>query len=211
MAYSEPGTSPYKYDWQNPNRQTFDFGRVFGRAFSGVFSQFKSLATAVLIVLFITLLLSILSNQQVLKIIGDGTVANAINGPAYWGWSMMGSIPAMFFVLWVQLVVVLTSYAEFTKSNEVSTPLITALRFVLPMFVIALIYSIVSIAGFYLFLIGFIFVWPGWALAGPILVHEKKGIFGSIGEAWSQSRGSNYLYHHNCTLYSYGKRKYFCW
>ena len=193
MTYTDPDSPQYEYEWQNPNQNTFDFGRVFGRAFTGVFANIKPLAIAIAIVLSITILLSILTTQQIQGLMGDGSSADVVAAsqtPAYWGWTSVASVPAIFFTLWVQLVVVQTSYSAFAKSPQPPAPLKTALRFLLPMFVVAVIYTIVCIFGFYLLFIGFVFAWPGWALAGPILVHEKKGIFESLGEAWTLSKGS---------------------
>jgi len=193
MTNTDPVTPSVQYEWQNPNHKTFNFGRVLGEAFTGVFANMKPLAIAVVISLSITIILNIISTQQLSSMIGDGGVdalAESVASPAYWAWSFAASIPALFLFLWIQLIVVQTSYSKFTNSPPPSTPLKTALRFVLPMFVISVIYIIVCTFGFYLLLIGFIFIWPGWALAGPILVFEKKGIFGSLGEAWNLSRGS---------------------
>jgi len=193
MANINPGAPKQQFDWQNPNQATFDFGRVLGRSFTGVFANLKPLAIAVVISLIVTVSLNVIASEQLLKTFGDGStedITAAVSGADYWIWTLVASGPAFLFALWVQLVVVQTSHAKFTKSPLQSAPLIAGLRLLLPMFVIAVIYSVVSIIGFYALVIGFVFVWPGWALAGPILVHEKKGIFGSIGEAWNLSRGS---------------------
>lgn len=190
MTYTDPGAPQYQYDWQNPQYKSFDFGRVLGRSFSGIFANIKPLLISTVIVLVLTFILSVISTRQVVGIIGDGSIEDAIGNSSYWLWSFMSSIPGLFFVLWVQLIVVQTAYAEFTNTAQPQNAMTTALRHLLPMFVIAIIYFIVCILGFYAFFIGFVFAWPGWALAGPILVHEKKGIFGSIGEAWNLSKGS---------------------
>lgn len=190
MTNRDPATSDYQYEWQNPNLQNFDFGRVLGRSFSGVFADIKPLVLGLAIVLTLTTAMAIFSTNQLVSIIGEGGIEDAIGNPSYWMWSLASSLPALFFTLWIQLIVVQTSYAHFTKTSLNKSPLTSSLRYLLPMMVIAIIYSIVCTLGFYALLIGFVFVWPGWALAGPILVHEKKGIFGSIGQAWTLSKGS---------------------
>ena len=190
MTSRDPGTPEYQYEWQNPNLQSFDFGRVLGRSFSGIFADIKPLIIGLVIVLSLTTAFAIFSTNQLVDVIGDGGIEDAIGNPSYWIWSFAASMPALFFTLWIQLIVIETSYAHFTKSPAAKSPLTSSLRYLLPMIVIAIIYSVVCIFGFYALLIGFIFVWPGWALAGPILVHEKRGIFGSIGHAWTLSKGS---------------------
>ncbi len=190
MTYTDPATPEYQYDWQNPNSNNFDFGRVLARSFTGLFANLKPILISIAIVLVLTTLVSMFTTGQLLNVIGDGDIESAALDPDYWMWSFASGLPAMFFVLWVQLIVVQTSYADFTNAPQPASPLTSSLRFILPMLVISIIYSIVCILGFYALLIGFIFVWPGWALAGPILVHEKKGIFGSLGRAWSLAKGS---------------------
>jgi hypothetical protein len=155
-----------------------------------MFSNVKPLIIGLVIVLIFTTLISIFSTDRVLNVVGDGSLETAIANPTYWLWSFGPSFLTILFVLWIQLIVVATSYAQFTNSAQQSSPLTSSLKYLLPMFVIAIIYSVLCILGFYALLIGFVFVWPGWALAGPVLVHEQKGIFGSLGRAWTLSKGS---------------------
>ena len=190
MTNTDPGAPEYEFDWQNPNKKSFDFGRVLGRAFSGVLANIKPLLIAIGITLIFSVSMSLFSTSQLKNIIGDGDIESAILSPGYWLWSLGSGVPALLFTIWIQLIVVETSYADFTNGAQPVSPLTSSLRFILPMLVIAIIYFIVCTVGFYVLLIGFLFAWPGWALAGPILVLEKKGIFGSIGQAWSLSKGS---------------------
>ena len=46
MTNNDPGAPEYEYDWQNPNKKSFDFGMVLGRAFSGVFANICLLYTS---------------------------------------------------------------------------------------------------------------------------------------------------------------------
>jgi len=98
MANTDPGAlaekSGHQYDWQNPNRKSFDFGRVFGRSFTSLFASPRLVLIAIAIGLALTVF------------------------------------------------------------------------------------------------IGFIFIWPGWALAGPMMVHENKGVFSSLGASWNFSKGN---------------------
>jgi len=193
MVNTNPNAPQYEYEWQKPAQKEFDFGRVLGRSFSGLFANFKLLTVAVGILLIITVAFAILSSEQLVTLLGDGSDEDALGAATsskFWMWSILGSLPPFLVMLWMQLVVVKTSYSTFTNSAQESSPFASALKLVLPMFVIAAIYYIVCVLGLIFLFIGFIFVWPGWALAGPILVHEKKGILGSIGEAWTLSKGS---------------------
>jgi len=193
MTNTDPGAPAYEYDWQNPDSQKFDFGRVFGRSFTGIFANLRPLMIAFLIAIAITIVASIISSDQMRGFLGDGTIEEitaASTNPIYWLFIFLTALPGLLLTFWFQLVVIQTSYSDFTKTSYQGAPLKTAARFILPMFVIALIYIVVCGLGWSFFFIGFFFIWPGWALAGPILVFEKKGIFGSLGEAWNLSRGS---------------------
>jgi hypothetical protein len=148
MTNIDPGAPEYEYDWQNPNKKTFDFGRVFSRAFSGVFANTKPLLIAIAIAIAFTIAMSFISTSQLKNIIGNGDIETAILTPGYWGWSIGVSIPAFFLTLWIQLIIVETAYAEFTKTPQPVSPLTSSLKYVLPMFVVALFYGFVSVLGF---------------------------------------------------------------
>lgn len=172
-------------DWQNSTLEPFDFGRVLGRSFSGLLFNLPLLFIVLLISLTATVWINIFANEELLKTLGDGSevdIALASYEADYWVWTIASFLPAILLALWFQLIVVQTSYAGFTELPFQSSPLITGLRALFPMLVIATIYSFIGI-------VGFVFAWPGWALAGPILVHEKKGIFESMGAAWKLSDG----------------------
>ena len=106
MTNIDPGAPEYEYDWQNPNKKTFDFGRVFSRAFSGVFANTKPLLIAIAIAIAFTIAMSFISTSQLKNIIGNGDIETAILTPGYWGWSIGVSIPAFFLTLWIQLIIV---------------------------------------------------------------------------------------------------------
>lgn len=190
MADNDPGAAQYEYDWQNPNKKSFDFGRVFGRSFSGVFANVKPLLVALAIVISLTTLLSLVSSAKSLEIVEDVGIQAASTDAGYLTWSIGVTLPTILFALWFQLIIVKISYAKFTNQPQPTSPLTSTLRYILPMLAIAIIYYVVSSLGMFFLMIGFLFIWPGWALAGPILVHEKMGIFGSLGEAWRLSKGS---------------------
>lgn len=109
---------------------------------------------------------------------------------AYWGWTGAVAIFGLLLLVWFQLVVVQTSYAKITGTAVPDNIYGRAVRLSIPMFITALIYVIVCYIGMIPLLLGFIFVWPGWALAGPMMVHENKGIFSSLGASWTMAKGN---------------------
>lgn len=178
----------YEYEWQNPNRKTFDFGKVLGRSFSGVFAEPKPLLIGIAVVSIFTILMSLLTSGMTQDLVSN---PDNLEVSSFLGLSIGGNIITLLMIVWFQLIVIQTSYSTFTNDPNYKTGVIAkAFRLTLPMFVIALIYAVVCILGFYALLIGFIFVWPGWALAGPVYVIERAGIFGSLGRAWSLSKGN---------------------
>lgn len=188
MVDQSTGQPHYEYEWQNPNRKTFDFGKVLGRSFSGVFAEPKPLLIGIAVVSIFTILMSLLTSGMTQDLVSN---PDNLEVSSFLGLSIGGNIITLLMIVWFQLIVIQTSYSTFTNDPNYKTGVIAkAFRLTLPMFVIALIYAVVCILGFYALLIGFIFVWPGWALAGPVYVIERAGIFGSLGRAWSLSKGN---------------------
>jgi len=186
IDFGEPDTEfDPEEDWYNSTPGNFDFGRVLSRSFSGLFANLKHIFTALVIALMATVLMTVFAREELLKTLGDGSEADlalAAYEADYWLWRVASFLPAILFALWFQLMVVQTTYAEFTKTPLRTWPMITALRALLPMLVVAFLYLSIGT-------VGFVFAWAGWAVAGPILVHEKKGIFESMGAAWKLSDG----------------------
>lgn len=188
MVDQSTGQPHYEYEWQNPNRKTFDFGKVLGRSFSGVFAEPKPLLIGIAVVSIFTILMSLLTSGMTQDLVSN---PDNLEVSSFLGLSIGGNIITLLMIVWFQLIVIQTSYSTFTNDPNYKTGVIAkAFRLTLPMFVIALIYAVVCVLGFYALLIGFIFVWPGWALAGPVYVIERAGIFGSLGRAWSLSKGN---------------------
>ena len=192
MVNQTPGQPEYEYDWQNPNHKTFDFGKVFGNAFSSFFGNFKALLLPLLVAslalsLFTTIATASMVDQMQ-DFIEDPTGGNF---GGYMAFTVGTNLVSLFLAVWFQIVVIHKSYAYITKNDKFSENSIQkALKFLVPVFFMALIYLIVCIAGFYALLIGFVFVWPGWALAGPVYIVERKGVFGSLGRAWTLAKGN---------------------
>lgn len=188
MVDQSTGQPHYEYEWQNPNRKTFDFGKVLGRSFSGVFAEPKPLLIGIAVVSIFTILMSLLTSGMTQDLVSN---PDNLEVSSFLGLSIGGNIITLLMIVWFQLIVIQTSYSTFTNDPNYKTGVIAkAFRLTLPMFVIALIYAVVCVLGFYALLIGFIFVWPGWALAGPVYVIERAGIFGSLGRAWNLSKGN---------------------
>ncbi len=192
MVNQSPDQPNYEYEWQNPNHKTFDFGRVFGNTFSSFFGNFKRFLIPLLIAtvalsVFTTVATSAMTDQ--LQAFIESPTSGNMGG--YFTFTFGTNLVSLLFCVWFQIVVIHSTYSHITKNESFSENLIQkALKLLFPVFFMAILYVIVCIVGFYAFLIGFIFVWPGWALAGPVYVFERKGVFGSLGRAWTLAKGN---------------------
>ena len=181
--------TPPQYDWQNSNLKTFDFGRVFGQSVTGTFHNPKALLIGLVVVAVITIGMSLITVGITNSVMQSEITEDTLGG--IFGVTIGTNVVSLMLAVWFQLIIVNASYSHITGNQDSSeTALARATRQFLPMFVIAIIYSLVCIMGFYALLIGFVFVWPGWALAGPVYVFEKAGVFGSLGRAWTLARGN---------------------
>lgn len=190
MTYTDPGAPEYEFDWQNPDRKTFDFGRVMSNAFSSLLANPRPVLIALLIGLVLTVASAILMTSQIKGVLDFSSPEEMMVSGTYWGWTVFASVFGLLLAVWFQLVVVQTSYASITGTEAPGNAYSRALRLTVPMFITAIIYFIVCYIGMLPILIGFIFVWPGWALAGPMMVHEDKGIFSSLGASWTFAKGN---------------------
>ena len=194
MANTDPSApaeqSGHQYDWQNPNRKSFDFGRVFGRSFTSLFASPRLVLIAIAIGLALTVLSAILMTSQLQGVLENSSPEEFMLDGGYWAWTGAISMFGLLLTVWVQLVVIQTAYANITETDAPSNAFGRALRLTIPMFVTAIIYVIVCYIGMIPLFIGFIFIWPGWALAGPMMVHENKGVFSSLGASWNFSKGN---------------------
>ncbi len=188
MVNTETG---YEFDWQNPDRKTFDFGRVLSRTFTSLFSSPRTLLIALAVSLCFTIASAILMSTQLQTVLETAASAeDFVLQAGYWGWTISIGVFGLLLAVWFQLVVIQTSYAAMTNTEVAKNVHGRALRLTVPMFITALIYVIVCYIGMLPLLIGTIFVWPGWALAGPMMMYEDKGIFGSLGASWTFAKGN---------------------
>jgi hypothetical protein len=190
MTYTDPGAPEYEFEWQNPDQKSFDFGRVMSNTFTSLFASPKPLLIAFVVGLVLTVASAILMTSQIKGVLDFSSAEEMMVSGTYWGWTAFATVFGILLAVWFQLVIVQTSYASMTNTEVPNNTHSRALRMTIPMFITALIYGIVCYVGMLPILIGFIFVWPGWALAGPMMVHEDKGIFSSLGASWTFAKGN---------------------
>ncbi len=183
------GAVPPKYDWQSPKPQ-FDVGRVLANAFKGLFASPSVLTIALVIVIIMNVVSTAITTSIMSSAISPDIVETGSFGGAFWSVGILTNIVLFLSFIWFQLVILQTTYNQiFDIPNEASEILIKALKLCVPMVFLAFLYGLVCVIGFYALFIGFAFVWPGWALLGPVFVYEKEtSYFGSFGRAWALTR-----------------------
>lgn len=186
----ETGDTKQQYDWQTPKPQ-FEVGRVLQHAFKGLFANLAPLVIGLFIVVTLNVLMSTWTSAATNSAINSGSFSEEDFGGSFWLVTILSYIILMVTTVWFQLLIVQTTYNRIFGMTSVTSELLkTALRLCLPMTILALLYTLVCTLGFYAFLIGFFFVWPGWALLGPVYLYETEtSFFGSFGRAWELARG----------------------
>lgn len=182
--------APPQYEWQTP-KPKFDFGRALGNTFTGMFSNLPALGVTLVAALGLTLISTLTYTFLLLAPLTDNPANNQGFGAIYVAIFAFNYIFSILIAVWFQLVIVQMSYNSFVDQKEkIPTLLVRSFKLCVPMAFLAFLYSLVCILGFYALFIGFVFVWPGWALLGPVYLYEEKtSYFGSFGRAWGLARG----------------------
>jgi len=185
----EINTARPQYDWQTPKPQ-FDVGRVLANAFKGLFANPSVLIIALVIVVILNVVSTAITTSLMSSAMGPDIVKEGSITGSFWAVSLLTNILLFLSFIWFQLVILQITHNQiFDIPNDVSEILIKALRLCVPMIFLAFLYALVCIVGFYALFIGFAFVWPGWALIGPVFLYEKEtSYFGSFSRSWALTR-----------------------
>jgi len=197
MTNTDPGAPEYEYDWQNPDRKSFDFGRVFSRTVDILkLRGLKMLLVSAVLLGIPFLLISIWpmfmtggfqdlidgnDPDAILEIFSGGVIASLV----------IGGLLVLLASLWLQPALIKISYGALTGED---IPTLSVLKqvtvFVLPVFGFFIIYGVAVMFGLLLLIIPALFIGLGWMLGGHIIVLEGQGVFDSISRAWTLSKGS---------------------
>ena len=170
------------------HKPSFDFGRVFGWTFIGLWRSGGPLMGAMAVCSVLAAVMPIL-------------MAYALGLPSYEAAPEGGDVPTDF-VFGVMAIIGLgvgyvfyavcmeVSYRNFLGyAGEIRDTVRRCLRFVLPLFVISLLYTLGFYLGLLALIIPGIILSVGWAVAGPAYMFENTGIFSSFGRSWALTRG----------------------
>lgn len=197
MTNTDPGAPVYEYEWQNPDRKTFDFGRTFSRAIDilkirGV--KMLGLSTLLLGVPFLLANLWPMLLEGGLQDIIDSEDPSALFNATSLGFIGVAVVVGLIFFiasLWLQPALIKMAYSALTKEDEPIWPSLKQVsRFVLPVLGFYILYILAVMLGLLLLIIPAIFIGLGWMLGAHIIVLEGQGVTDSLSRSWTLSKGS---------------------
>ena len=194
MTNTDPGAPEYEYDWQNPNKKSFDVGRVVSNTF-GVLKN--NLVPFILLTFFGTgIPMMLFSMWPILLGVGDGinfydpTWAEDIE----WA-GIIGPAIAIYLiymtigVLMYGAIIHMTMNELNDRDARLGESLKSSLSLFFPLLAIFILYFLGMMVGFLLLVIPGIFLALGWALSLHIKVIEGGTITGALSRSWSLSKG----------------------
>ena len=197
MTNTDPAAPVYEYEWQNPDRKTFDFGRTFSRAIDilkirGV--KMLGLSTLLLGVPFLLANLWPMLLEGGLQDVIDSDDPSALFNSASLGLIGVAIVVGLIFFiasLWLQPALIKMAYSALTKEDELIWPSLKQVsRFVLPVLGFYILYILAVMLGLLLLIIPAIFIGLGWMLGAHIIVLEGQGVTDSLSRSWTLSKGS---------------------
>ena len=194
MTNNDPGAPEYEYDWQNPNKTSFDVGRVV----SNTFGVLKNNLVQFLLLTFVGAGIPMILISMWPIFFGFGEGINFYD-PTWledieWE-GIVGSLVAFFLIYMIVSVIMYGAIIQMTMNalNDRSVRLGEAvklgLRIFLPLLAVFIIYFLGMMVGFLLLIIPGIFIALGWGLSLHIKVIEGGSITGALSRSWTLSKG----------------------
>jgi len=194
MTNTDPAAPEYEYDWQNPDRKSFDVGRVVSNTFAalrnniGPFLLLTFLGSGIPMMLF--------SLWPVLLGVGEGINLFDPDWADNIEWEGIVGIAVAVFVAWMIFAVIvygaminMSINALNDRPTRVGEALRTGVKYFFPLLAIMILYLLATMVGFMLLFVPGIFIMLGWALAFYIKIVEGETITGSLSRAWELSKG----------------------
>ena len=197
MTNTDLGAPEYEYDWQNPDRKNFDFGRTFTRTIDIL--KLRGIKMMVLSFVFLALPFILISiwpmflagGMQDLIVSDDPSDIFDMFSGGMIALVGIGFLIVIIASLWLQPALIKISYSAMTNEDMPSVSVLKQVtRFVLPVLGFYILYFFAVMFGLVLLIIPALFVGLGWMLAGHIIVLEEQGVMDSISRAWNLTKGS---------------------
>ncbi|MEP3655493.1 MAG: hypothetical protein ABJO36_11410 [Litorimonas sp.] len=194
MANTDPGAPEYEYDWQNPNKKSFDVGRVVSKTFSALRSNLFPFLLLTFFGAGVPMML--FSMWPVLLGVGEGinmydpTWAEDIDWEGIIGPAIAIYVAWLLFAVFMYGALIQMSVTALNdRSVRLGDSVKTGLRLFFPLLAIFLIYIIGMTIGLMLLIVPGVFIAFGWALALHVKVIEGGTITGALSRSWSLSKG----------------------
>ena len=170
----------------NTSFKPFQLGRIISRTFSAIKHNIKPLLLAIILIWAFQFLVSLILLLP-LSLAGDNQ--NVATGGIIL-MSVIRIILALFFLMLISAFADILAYSKFTN-NPVGfkMALKRAAKASFPLLLICAIYFIAMQIGTLLLIIPGIIIALGWAIIGPVYLHEDTPLFGTFGRAWHLSSG----------------------
>jgi hypothetical protein len=154
-----------------------EIGQVFERAFGSIK---RNLVTFSLLAFLFSALPQFVVQWEVLQV-SRGTVQ--------WGLTGLGSLAALVGVFLLQGALTYGAVADLNdRRPSFGECLSHGLRAFLPLIGLAIVMGIAILCGFILLIVPGVLMALAWSVATPVLVAERKGIFGSMGRSADLTR-----------------------
>jgi len=197
MTNIEQSTPKFEYEWQNPNQNKFDFGRVFTRTFNILKLRGVKMMVLSTMLLGIPFMLMSIWPMFLSGGLGDIVISNdpdALSEIFTGGLIavlVFGGLLVLLATLWLQPALIKISYTALTEEDLPTTSVLKQMtRFVMPVLGFYIIYIFAVLFGIILLVIPALFIALGWMLAGHIIVLEGQGVMDSISRSWTLTKGS---------------------
>ena len=194
MTNIDPGAPQYEYDWQNPDKKSFDVGRV-------VSNTFKALRHNPIPFLLLTFVgagipMMLFSLWPVLLGVGEGINIYDPTWSENIEWEgIIGAAIGVYLIYMLMIVVMYGAIIQMTmnalndRSVRLGEAVKSSLSLFFPLLGIFILYFLGMMVGFLLLIIPGIFISLGWALSIHIKVIEGGSVTGALSRSWDLSSG----------------------
>lgn len=170
---------------QAPTAESFDVGRLIARGVAVIGRQFVPFAVlSILLVGLPTFLIQFFVLGEVSK----GNFTFFFSGT----WAL-GLLVSFLSAALLQAALVRASIRDLLEEPvEVVPNLVEALRLLLPVIAVSLLYGLMAILGMLLLIVPGIMIYIAFIVSIPVLVEERQGIIGSLKRSAELTRGSRW-------------------
>jgi len=194
MVNNDPGAQQYEYDWQNPNKKSFEVGRVV----SNTFKVLRENPTQFFLLTFIAVGLPMmaLSMWPLFLLGGEGLNLTDTDWIDDFEWEgVVGVFVLLYLVYIAMILVVYGAIVKMTVNSlnerqvKLGESIKSSLGLLFPLLGLSIIYMVCVLFGFLLLIIPGFILSLGWALSFHVKIIEGRSITESLSRSWDLSKG----------------------